>query len=178
MADVYNDMRGLKGVLNFTDENAKMTKEVAIMVASFAVTAGVGPLLGALGVGARLAQSSNMARVAKLTQEGKRLRAGMATAKATAWRGTAATLEVGAKATNLATGTKIMPAGGRIRATAEVAHNALKFTTADALIRHFARAEGEKDGFDNFLSKLVTNTVMFGAFGGMEKLVTVKMLPK
>jgi len=45
MADVYNDMRGLNGMLNFTDENAKMTKEVAIMIASFAVTAGVGPLL-------------------------------------------------------------------------------------------------------------------------------------
>jgi len=42
-----------------------------------------------------------MARVAKLTQEGKKLRAGIATAKATAWRGTAASLEIGADATNL-----------------------------------------------------------------------------
>lgn len=33
-------MRGLYGRLNFTDENAKMTKEGAIMLASFALTGG------------------------------------------------------------------------------------------------------------------------------------------
>ena len=41
MFDAYNDMRGLYGSFNFTDENAKLTKEVAIMLASFVLTAGV-----------------------------------------------------------------------------------------------------------------------------------------
>jgi hypothetical protein len=41
MFEAYDEMRGLYGVLNFTDENAKMTKEIAIMLASFVLTAGV-----------------------------------------------------------------------------------------------------------------------------------------
>lgn len=33
-------MRGLYGTLNFTDENTKMTKEMAVMLASFVLTGG------------------------------------------------------------------------------------------------------------------------------------------
>lgn len=50
---MYDDMKGLKGFWNFSDENTKMTKEMAIMVASMAMTAGIGPILGGIGIGAR-----------------------------------------------------------------------------------------------------------------------------
>lgn len=59
MLEAYDEMRGLYGPLNFTDENAKMTKEVAIMLASFVLTAGVGSLLSGIGIGARAIAGSN-----------------------------------------------------------------------------------------------------------------------
>lgn len=33
-------MKGLYGFFNFTDENAKLTREIALILASFVITAG------------------------------------------------------------------------------------------------------------------------------------------
>lgn len=48
-----DDMKGYKGLLNFSDENAKMTKEVAIFLASMVVTGGASAMLGGLAAGGR-----------------------------------------------------------------------------------------------------------------------------
>ena len=159
----YNDMKGLYGIDNWSDENIKMTKEMAIMVASFALTAGIWPLLGSLGVGARILQWTNLARATNLAQEGKVMRAGIATTKAKTAQWTAWTLEQTAQI-------------GQTSTMARFGTEALKFTTLDAFIRNRVRAPGEVDWFDEFIKKLSTNFVMFWAFAGMEKVIG-KLLP-
>lgn len=70
-------MKGLKGFWNFSDENAKMTKEMAIMVASMALTAGIGPILSGIGIGARAIAGTNTLRATKLAADAGRFRTGM-----------------------------------------------------------------------------------------------------
>lgn len=64
-----NDMKGYKGLLNFSDENAKMTKEVAIFLASMVVTGGISAIIGGIAGGARAAVTG--ARIKKLSEAGK-----------------------------------------------------------------------------------------------------------
>lgn len=49
----FDDMKGLYGTWNFTDENAKLVRDMAVMVASFIVTAGAGAVLGGVAASAR-----------------------------------------------------------------------------------------------------------------------------
>ena len=81
-AEVYNDMEGLYG--HMSDATYHMTKEAAIMLASFAVTGGVGPLLGVIGVGARGLQAGVAIQATKLATEGAKIhRAAIASKTAT-----------------------------------------------------------------------------------------------
>ena len=72
-------MKGLKGFWNFSDENAKMTKEMAIMVASMALTAGIGPMLGGIGIGARVIAGANTLRKIDLVKGAGSFRNGITT---------------------------------------------------------------------------------------------------
>jgi hypothetical protein len=173
--DVYNDMKGLKWFWNFSDENAKMTKEMAIMVASFALTAGIGPILSGIGIGARAITGANTLRATKLAVDAGRFRTGI-TAVSNGWKAvargalvwTARVAEAGVAANNAVQASKL----------ARIPWEALKFTTADALIREVTRGVWDQFGFKDFADKLALNGVMFGAFAGMEKFISGPILTK
>ncbi len=60
----------------------------------------------------------------------------------------------------------------KARGITRVAAESLKFTTADVFLRSTFRSEGELSGFHNFATHLAKNTVMFGAFAGMERYLS------
>lgn len=68
---ILDDMRGLHGKLNFTDENARLFKEIAIIVASMIVTMGATGVAAAGAATARgAATASKMARVGSALKNG------------------------------------------------------------------------------------------------------------
>lgn len=70
----YNDMKGLYGFWNFTDENAKLTREIAIMVASFIITAGASAVLNVVAAGGKAAYAMGAARAATYWKNGNYVR--------------------------------------------------------------------------------------------------------
>jgi hypothetical protein len=163
MLKMYDDMKWLHGIFNFSDENAQMTKEMAIMLASFVLTAGVWPMLSSIAMAARAGQAAmvtkNITQWATLVSRAKSI-ASTASSASLGW--VARVAEVGASADKIATANKFV----------RIPTEALKFTTADALIRNVTRNEGDRSGFYDFANKLAINTVMFGAFAGMEKFIS------
>ncbi len=148
----YNDMKGLYGFWNFTDENAKLTREIAIMVASFIITAGASAFLNMVAVGGRALATT------KALTEGGRIYRGIA--KGSVFIANRA--ENGVQILNFANKSTL----GRIVADATV------FTSADTFARWRWSQEGEATtGFGSFFENVAHNAVMFGAFHGMGKLV-------
>ena len=70
----YNDMKGLYGAFNFTDENAKLTREIAIMIASFIITAGASSFLNMVAAGGKAAYAKSAAQAATHWKNGNRIR--------------------------------------------------------------------------------------------------------
>lgn len=73
----YNDMKGLYGFWNFTDENAKLTREIAIMVASFIITAGASSVLNMVAAAGRAAYVKIAAQAATYWKNGNYIRGAM-----------------------------------------------------------------------------------------------------
>ena len=73
----YNDMKGLHGFWNFTDENAKLTREIAIMVASFILTAGASSVLNVVAAGGKAAYVKSAAQAATYWKNGNYIRGTM-----------------------------------------------------------------------------------------------------
>ena len=73
----YNDMKGLHGFWNFTDENAKLTREIAIMVASFIITAGASAVFNAVAAGGKAAYAASAAKAAAHWKNGNYIRSAM-----------------------------------------------------------------------------------------------------
>lgn len=120
----YNDMKGLYGFWNFTDENAKLTREIAIMVASFIITAGASAILTGLAGGARAIAIGRAAAAAKHFQNGNRIRGALNTGASVSANAAALGLEGGAAVLNAADKAKL-----------GFAADAVVFTSADAVIR-------------------------------------------
>lgn len=120
----YNDMKGLYGAFNFTDENAKLTRDIAIMIASFIITAGASAILTGIAGGARAIAIGRTAAAAKHFQNGNRIR-GALNAGAS---GTMKAAELGFKG-----GAAVLDAANK--AKLGFAADAVVFTSADAVIR-------------------------------------------
>lgn len=120
----YNDMKGLYGAFNFTDENAKLTREIAIMIASFIVTAGASAILTGLAGGARAIAVGRSAAAAKYFQNGNRIRGALNAG----FSGTMKAAEFGLKGS-----AAVLNAADK--AKLGFAADALVFTSADAVIR-------------------------------------------
>lgn len=120
----YNDMKGLYGFWNFTDENAKLTREIAIMVASFIITAGASAILTGLAGGARAIAIGRTAAAAKHFQNGNRIRGALNAGASVSANAAALGLEGGAAVLNAADKVKL-----------GFAADAVVFTSADAAIR-------------------------------------------
>ena len=120
----YNDMKGLYGAFNFTDENAKLTREIAIMIASFIITAGASAILTGLAGGARAIAIGRAAAAAKHFQNGNRLRGAFNAGASVIAQGAELGLEGGAAVLNAADKAKL-----------GFAADAVVFTSADAAIR-------------------------------------------
>lgn len=74
----YNDMKGLYGAFNFTDENAKLTREIAIMIASFIITAGASSFLNMVAAGGKTAAyAKSAAQAATYWKNGNYIRGTM-----------------------------------------------------------------------------------------------------
>ena len=116
-------MKGLYGFWNFTDENAKLTREIAIMVASFIITAGASAFFNMVAVGGRALATT------KALTEGGRIYRGIA--KGSVFIANRA--ENGVQILNFANKSTL----GRIVADATV------FTSADTLARWAWSQEGE-----------------------------------
>lgn len=158
----YNDMKGLYGFWNFTDENAKLTREIAIMVASFIITAGASAVFNMLAAGGKAAYAASAAKAAAHWKNGNYIRSAISGSWAgTTWLG-------GEGANAIATGLNVANKStlGRIVADATV------FTSADTLARWAWSQEGEATtGFGSFFENVVHNAGMFGAFHGMGKFM-------
>ena len=120
----YNDMKGLYGFWNFTDENAKLTREIAIMVASFIITAGASAILTGLAGGARAIAIGRTAAAAKHFQNGNRIRGAL---------NAGASVSANAAALGLEGGTAVLNAADKVKLG--FAADAVVFTSADAAIR-------------------------------------------
>ena len=120
----YNDMKGLYGFWNFTDENAKLTRDIAIMIASFIITAGASAILTGLAGGARAIAIERAAAAAKHFQNGNRIRGVLNTGASVSANAAALGLEGGAAVLNAADKVKL-----------GFAADAVVFTSADAAIR-------------------------------------------
>lgn len=62
----YNDMKGLYGAFNFTDENARLVKEIALIVGSMVVTMGASAVLGSAAAAARVGVAANAGRTTRI----------------------------------------------------------------------------------------------------------------
>lgn len=180
LLESYDDMKWLYG-WNISDESAKMTKEWIIMLASFVVTAGIWPLLGAAWVLARAWVAASAARAAELAEAWHKIKAWYYVAQEAVLKWGAVAAEYGTRGAALHERNKYTSratetwatlgqrvAGGSIRIAGESA----KFTLADTLIRAGWRSPGETSPYDSMLENFMRNGVMFAAFGGMEKYVS------
>ena len=120
----YNDMKGLHGFWNFTDENAKLTRDIAIMIASFIITAGASAILTGLAGGARAIAIGRTAAAAKHFQNGNRIRGAL---------NTGASISANAAALGLEGGAAVLNAADKVKLG--FAADAVVFTSADAAIR-------------------------------------------
>ena len=120
----YNDMKGLYGAFNFTDENAKLTRDIAIMIASFIITAGASAILTGIAGGARAIAIGRTAAAAKHFQNGNRIRGALNAGASVSANAAALGLEGGAAVLNAADKVKL-----------GFAADAVVFTSADAAIR-------------------------------------------
>lgn len=66
---IYNDMEGLSGLWNWSDENVDLTKDIGIMVGSFILTAGAGTLFSAIANGAKFANAALVARATAIASK-------------------------------------------------------------------------------------------------------------
>lgn len=171
----YDEMRWLYGPLNFTDENAKMATETAIMLGSFVLTAGLGPILAGIAAWSRALAGSRLLAAAQVSEKASRARKTANSVGNAAKAGARTSLEVVAKgATAGVVADKAVESSKRAQALWQAA----KFTTADALLRSITRSEGEKSSweFDVFFKNLATNAVMFKAFAAVEGFLNVQVL--
>lgn len=120
----YNDMKGLYGAFNFTDENAKLTRDIAIMIASFIITAGASAILTGIAGGARAIAIGRTAAAAKHFQNGNRIRGALNAGASVTAKGA----ELGFKG-----GAAVLDAANK--AKLGFAADAVVFTSADAAIR-------------------------------------------
>lgn len=120
----YNDMKGLYGAFNFTDENAKLTRDIAIMIASFIITAGASAILTGIAGGARAIAIGRTAAAAKHFQNGNRIRGALNAGASVTAKGA----ELGFKG-----GAAVLDAANK--AKLGFTADAVVFTSADAAIR-------------------------------------------
>ena len=170
LGEVYDDMRGLYGRLNFTDENAKMTKEGAIMLASFALTGGAWVLIRSLAAAGRALAGADALKAVDVASKAGTIRQNMTRA----WNAGRATLSGVGKAT--VKGAEWLQNIGKIASSTRlwaIPVEAFKFTSADLFSRWIAwRNEWDRPLFEWTVEKFAKNMVMFGAFAGMEKYVS------
>lgn len=161
LAEVYNDMKWLNWVLNFTDENKKMTKEMAIMLISMVATAWVWTLASWVWAWFRLAQAWRMARVTELAWE-TWVKASVLRNSNRVW---VLWAKVWAKAFELSA--SWINALNKI----PVIWNATVFTTVDMWLKWYFKDEWEMvASIDSFARNLATNSAMFGMFHGVWKM--------
>ncbi len=173
----YNDMRWLYGTLNFSDENKKVATESAIMLASFVATAWLWAVLTSIAMSARaLAWSNALAAVAISEKANSARQLADATVNAGKAVARGGLNIVAAGAALGAAGNEVVQANKFTK----TAWEALKFTTADAVIRASTRSEWEKSslGFEQFMTNLAKNTAMFTAFASVEKFMNVQALDR
>lgn len=65
----YDDMKGLHGITNWSDENVKLAREIIIMTAGMVATFGMGTIAGAVAGSARLANAAKFTRAAQYFQK-------------------------------------------------------------------------------------------------------------
>lgn len=180
LLESYDDMKWLYG-WNISDESAKMTKEWIIMLASFVVTAGIWPLLGAAWVLARAWVAASAARAAELAEAWHKIKAWYYVAQEAVLKWGAVAAEYGAQGATLhernkyasrATETWTTLGQRVLWGSIRIAGESAKFTLADTLIRAGWRSPGETSPYDAMLENFMRNGVMFAAFGGMEKYVS------
>ena len=175
LGEVYDDMRGLYGTLNFTDENTKMTKEMATMLASFVLTGGAWTLIRGLAAAGRAVAGAEALKAVDVASKIGIARQNIARAGNA---GRAAVSSLGNGVVKVAEWVQTI---GKIASSTRlwaVPVEALKFTTADSLLRTAFRAEGERSGFEDYFEKFAKNIAMFTAFAGMEKFVSWPMKEK
>lgn len=158
----YDDMKGLHGFLNMTDENAKMTREIAIGVVSMVAMAFVpGALAGLGGLAFRLAEAANAA--------GK-VRTGLAIARGATVLGRAA------EGLEAVANTKRATAVGKtLQASARISVQTAEFTALQSGLEHLSDTYISDPGArsaiqESFWEKFGNNAVMFAAFEGMGAL--------
>ena len=128
----YNDMKGLYGAFNFTDENAKLTREIAILIASFIITAGASAMLTGIAGGARAIAIGRTAAAAKHFQNGNRIRGALNAGASGAMNAAELGLKGGVTGLNAANKAKL-----------GFAADALVFTSAVTVMRWVWSQEGE-----------------------------------
>lgn len=161
LAEIYDDMKWLNWLLNFTDENVKMTKEIAIMLASMAVTAWLWVALSWVWGALRVAQANRLRKAVEVANKAWKIaKIGTWLSKATwflAWKW-ARIFEISASAVN-----KIN--------SIPVIGNALVFTMANEWLRRGFHNEWEMIAdIESFSKSLVANTAMFSLFAWTGKI--------
>lgn len=150
----YDDMKGLYGALNWSDEGERMARETAVMVASFIgttiLTAGLGSgalLTGLAGRALALARVSSAARVIGVGKLGVGLaKGGEAIAKGSAALGAMKSVKLGKFALDAA------------------AFSAVQHGLEQALPNEQTALR------TSFMEKFGSNALMFAAFGGVGKI--------
>lgn len=168
LASIYNDMKWLNGLLTFSDENAKIWKEVGIMLASIALTAWLSTVLSVAWAGLRAVQVARVAKAVDSANKATRLARIWAWLSGVTWRvawGWARVFEVSAQAIN-----KIN--------SIPVIGNALVFTSLETWFSKYYHSEWEMvTGLEDFWRSLAANTAMFWVFHWVWKL-TGKLITK
>ena len=149
----YDDMKGLDGMLNFSDKNVKLTAEIASfavsMVATTILTAGIGTL-GALAINAaRAGRVANLAaKTGRMGSLGKKAQAGL--------EGTGKAMQ---KVSTLAKTTR----------TGKVTAQATAFTGTE-MAREAFTPGAEKASMVGFAEKFAKNAILFATLEGMGML--------
>jgi len=157
--DWYDDMKWLSGFFNFSDENAKMTKETGIMLASFVATAGVGAFFSIVAAWARWVQVASMttraARTGGFINGVKNVGSLTVAGVALTW---AKIFETGATGINLIKGIWFVG-------------DTLIFTTSESMLKLMTQVPWDRQqSLLSFGEHLIKNWAMFGLFAWAGKL--------
>ncbi|MFO0763871.1 MAG: hypothetical protein U0518_03365 [Candidatus Gracilibacteria bacterium] len=185
---LYDDMKGLYGAFNFTDENVVMTKELAITFVSMALSFGTaGILLGVAKVAGGVRAALATKNLATVTENASRMRKAVTLAK-NAGTGSGNVVKYIPRKVATATEITLKGAAGAVRAVesggtiVRTAGEALKFTTAQTVLEAYgplAQGDGAKRvSLESFAKRFAQNAIMFGTFAGVEKFLSGPLIAK